>query len=57
MSVDQPRQIISRSTISFEHPANVSHADVVALLRKAIINKDVEALLNLNKIVADVRGV
>lgn len=47
---------VSRSSIQFEYVPEAEHARLVELLRKAILQCDVRALIQLNEMIKDVRG-
>ena len=55
--VASERQVYSRSTIRFEYARGEDHALLVDLLRQAIVKQDVRALVALNEMVTDIRGV
>ncbi len=56
MSEDNQGKTVHRSAISFEYASTTEHTNVVHLLRKAVLNKDLEALLELNARITDIKG-
>jgi len=47
---------VGQSTVKFEYDEHTEHAQLIDLLRRALKQTDLEALLKLKKIIVDIRG-